>query len=282
MFPFLQAQRDAQIIPSHLIPLRVLSFGEKQRHPAPAAAEVRAEYLDIVLGFVGHHRILDDAHKLLGLVQRLARRHLKGQVHPHLVALLIVGALHAIHGDLDAGEQDQGDDEGVEAIVQHPAQRAHVVPAGPSDHPRLAFFLARRQLERGERDEDQGDEQRGHQPRDDRQADSEHPERKHFLVAHQNQGQEDHHGRQGRHGHLEPHLAGPLNRGRAWGDAFLALAVDVFDDDDGVVNHQPQAQHEAHHRRHVQRPAYEVQGGNRRQNGQRDRQGDDQGDAHRA
>ena len=198
---FLQTQRDAQVVPSHLIPLHVLFFGEKQRHPSPATAEVSAERLDVVLCLVGHHRVLDRGHELLGLVQRLARRHLKGQVHPHLVALLTVGAIHAIHRDLDAGKKDQGDDEGVEAVVQHPAQRAFVVLAGPEDHLRLAPLLFRREPERSERDKDQGDEQRRHQPHDNRQADSEHPERKHLLVAHQNQGQEDHHRRQGRHGH---------------------------------------------------------------------------------
>ena len=71
-------------------------------------------------------------------------------------------------------------------------------------------------------------------------------------------------------------LAGALHGGLDAALALLHVAVDVLDDDDGVVDQHAQRQDQAEQHHHVQRDAQRLEDGEAHQHGQRDRQGDDQ------
>ena len=130
-------------------------------------------------------------------------------------------------------------------------------------------------------DEDERDEQAEEQGRAQRDA-HRLQEDAHALPAHEDQGQEDHHGRHGREGHGEAHVADAEDGRVAWTAAESALAGDALDDHDRVVHQHPDAQGQPRHRQHVERPAGEALVGDGQQRRDRDAEGHAQGHARAA
>ncbi len=149
----------------------------------------------------------------------------------------------------------------LEGVLEHPVHAPVLFL-----HVHVARAQHRRERERDEK---------GHQ----------HPERHHHGERAQelpdDAGNEDH-GREDRHqrhrgsDHREGHLAAAFHGGpHRVLDQVLAVAVDVLQDDDGVVHHDADEEQEREQRHRIEGVAEEVHDGNGAKERHRDRGGDD-------
>jgi hypothetical protein len=182
-------------------------------------------------------------------------------------------------------ESRQADGDDHPAVIQRPAKRPHIAalhPAALLDGSMLVvaapvFALEQPRAERGRQGE-------GHQHRDqnrDGHGPAELVEVALGVARHEGDGHEDNHQRErGRH-HRQCDLLGRLHRRLLGGHVGVLLeeAVDVFEDNDGVVDDnahgegQPQQRHRV--QREVHRPQQREGGHDRGRDGER-------GDQHRA
>ena len=273
-----QARRLEQVVPGHGVPVVGLVLLEDQVDAAPAVARPGLDQAEAVALAVAQQGVLDAGDEAVRRLDGLALGHAEGQPDVLLVAAAAVGALQPLHGDLHAGHGGEDEEGRVEAVGEDPCEDALVGGAAPGDDARIAAPRGADALRR-QGDDEQGDDQRRQQPDDDGTAETQHDEGELLVAAHEDQRQEDDHRGQGGHGHRQPHLAGAADRRLPGPGALLPPAVDVLDDDDGVVHHQAEAEHEPHHGDQVQAPPQEVDGGHRGRHREGDGEGDDQGHA---
>ena len=119
----------------------------------------------------------------------------------------------------------------------------------------LGFEQARAHHRRQRQRDDQGQDQRhadGHREFPKQQAD---------IAAHQEQRDEDGNQRQRDRDDRKPDLAGALDGRLHRAQPLLQMAVHVFDDDDGVVDDEPDRDRQRHQRQVVEAVAELVEHG---------------------
>ena len=217
----------------------------------------------------------------LALLERRIRRRIRQREDDALILLRRELGMGGDEQEIDAREHDQRENDGdrqvIEASVQAPLVGAlQPIEAAIDDIGELLLPAAMLRIVRLEQQRAQHRRQRqryhardGHRANESEREFGEQRAGQTALKAdrHVNRGQ--HH----RHGDDRPaELARGIDGGRNRRHAFLEMAVDVLDHDDGVVDDEADAEHQREQREQIDRVAERQK--NRERSDQRQRNGD--------
>ena len=266
-------------------PLFARVVAQADLDPAVVVGEARLHAVEVIARGVGGEEGFDLSEKCIGALQGAAGRKIEVEIERRLAG----AAAHAAGGHPDFALREgegphRGDDdeERLDAVIEHPVERGDVAFAHPDDSAELGVLGPAREALGGKGHEDQGDQERGEERSDDGKTEAEHPKRKIAAALHQNQRQKYDDGGEGGHHDGEADLAGADDGGLRGVGALLPEAIDIFDDDDGVIHDHADGEEEAHHGGHVERPAGKKQDDDRTEERERNGERKDRGHARRA
>ena len=167
-------------------PLLAGVVAEAELDAAVVVAEAGLHAIEVVARGVGGEERFDLGEKGVGALHGSAGREIEVEIEGGLAAAAQAAGGHADF-TLGVGEGRHGgddDEEGLDAMVEHPVEGGDVAVAHPGDDAQLGVLPAAREALGGEGHEDQRDEERGEERGDDGQAEAQHPEREIAAALH--------------------------------------------------------------------------------------------------